>query len=590
MIIDHKAEETKILQEAEYVYMNTAQLRSIIMSPRNQINLEGRGTGKSYKIGWVINTINRIMPRAITGVSGTTFGQLLTRTLPSTFKFLQSLGYKQHNSKKDPGNYVIGQKPPPHFYRPYEEIMKYDHTISFSNGNSIALFSQDRVGSSRGPNVDYLILDEALTINKKRYNEETSPTNRGNEDKWGFLSKNPVPMHHGFHYVSSMPYSADQKWLLDYGKYYEEEKGIRIFEIWNRIVSVQMQLIDAKKQSNLNLFRDLLNETVRLRRQITPFVSQDGTLFTLANAIDNVRNVGFSYIMREYENLPLITFLVEIMNMILDVVEDCYYSIDNKKHVYYDSYNDSFLRDYAENTNWDFQKLGTPDSRFDMDCDPTKPLEISPDWGAKIALFTIGQERNFDFVSRLAIPTDNFINEFFIKPDQSPGVMINTLVDDFCNYYQHQQCREIIYYHDKYGDHKQPNAKNSETYNQQAIARFNKNKWRVVSKHHKGMEPPQHEKFLLWANILKKENEDVIFPNIRFNGNKCKYTLISMNSTRVIDKNGKFEKDKSSERRNSVLPEEATHFGDAADKRIWTKYYHLLNKRFSIFVPARIGS
>jgi hypothetical protein len=41
-----------------------------------------------------------------------------------------------------------------------------------------------------------------------------------------------------------------------------------------------------------------------------------------------------------------------------------------------------------------------------------------------------------------------------------------------------------------------------------------------------------------------------------------------MNNIRVIEKEGKFTKDKSSERRDSILPEEATHFGDAVDKRI----------------------
>jgi len=41
-----------------------------------------------------------------------------------------------------------------------------------------------------------------------------------------------------------------------------------------------------------------------------------------------------------------------------------------------------------------------------------------------------------------------------------------------------------------------------------------------------------------------------------------------MNNTRGIDRNGKFEKDKTSEKKNSILPEEATQFGDSLDKRI----------------------
>ena len=61
-----------------------------------------------------------------------------------------------------------------------------------------------------------------------------------------------------------------------------------------------------------------------------------------------------------------------------------------------------------------------------------------------------------------------------------------------------------------------------------------------------------------------------------------------MNNTRVIESSdGKFAKDKSSERKTSVLPEEATHFGDAVDKRMWTKYGHLLKRSYG-FVGARL--
>ena len=60
-----------------------------------------------------------------------------------------------------------------------------------------------------------------------------------------------------------------------------------------------------------------------------------------------------------------------------------------------------------------------------------------------------------------------------------------------------------------------------------------------------------------------------------------------MNNTRVIDKDGKFTKDKRSERNSSILPEEATHFSDAIDKRIWTKYGDRL-MRGSTFIPARL--
>jgi hypothetical protein len=187
-------------------------------------------------------------------------------------------------------------------------------------------------------------------------------------------------------------------------------------------------------------------------------------------------------------------------------------------------------------------------------------------------------------VTKIVEPADCTINEVFVKAN-TPGVMIDDLVDKTCNYYGPHPTRRIIYFRDRYGDSRQPNAKNSKTYNEQAIDRFTRNGWTVESRVHKGQEPPQHDKYLLWMNILK--GKDPRYPKFIINGRKCKFTLISMNNTKVIDKDGKFEKDKSSERKNSILPEEATHFGDAVDKRIWTKYGHLINLGLSTFVSPR---
>jgi len=562
----------------EPLTLNNPQYSSIVLNPKSKCDIWSRATGKSFLVGWDINNVNRWMPRALTSVTGQTYGQLLTRTLPSTFKFLETMGYTKDK------NYVVGRRPPPTFLSPYEKIMKFDNVISFANGNAILMLSQDRIGSARGANVDYEILDEALTIDKERYDQETSPTNRGNEDIWGPNSKNHVPFHHGYHYVSSMPYSQTQKWLLNFGDYYAEEAGLQIFVIWNRIVKLQMELIPAYYARDKKLYTQIYNETIRLRSQILPFVSKTGTLFTLANAFDNIDNIGISYIIREYEKQNLLTFMIEIMNIFLDTVEDCYYHINESKHVYFNATNDGFIRDLAENTNWDFSRLEVQDSRFDKDCNPNIPLEITPDWGSSISLFTVGQEGGVDFVKNEPGLVDNFINEFFVKPDDPNGVMINSLVDQFTSYYKPHNEKTILYYRDRYGDSKNPNVNKSASYNDQAIARLERAGWTIIQEVHRGMEPPQHDKYLLWGNILK--GSDPSFPQVRFNGTKCKYTLISMNNTQVIQKEGKFSKNKASERSKTILPEMATHFSDSVDKRIWTKYGHLLTVQ-STFVAAR---
>ena len=86
-------------------------------------------------------------------------------------------------------------------------------------------------------------------------------------------------------------------------------------------------------------------------------------------------------------------------------------------------------------------------------------------------------------------------------------------------------------------------------------------------------------------NILK--GNDPKFPKVIFNGKNCRYTLISMNNTKVIENKGRFEKDKTSETKKTIMAEEATHFSDAIDKRIWTKYGYRLN-RSSTFISPRI--
>ncbi len=563
----------------EIIDLNAPQQLSVINDAKCEVDIHGRGTGKSYIIGWEINQIVRTMPRSVNSITGRTFGQIYTRTLPSTLKFLEKLGYEKDKDFK------IGGKPPKSWIEPYEKITKYENFISFSNGTGFLMLSQERIGSARGPNLDREIVDEAITLNKPRYDEEVSPANRGNEEYFGFRSPKRIKQHHGFRYVSSMPYTMEQMWLLEYGNYYKDEAGIQIFDIWNRIVKLQLQLVEAFKANDKRLFKDIWNETVRLKKKIAPFVSKDGVLFTLANAFDNIQNLGMSYIVREYDKQNLLTFMVEILNWIIDQIEDCYYSLDSQVHIYYNAYNDDYIRGIAENSNWDANQLEEENCMFDLDCDPGKALEIVPDWGSKMALFSIAQERNYNFVTRIIEPTDCTINEFFVKTD-TPGVMIDDLVDKVCRYYSKHPTKRITYFRDRYGDSRQPNAKNSRTYNEQAIDRFIWQGWIVDTRVHRGMEPPQHDKYLLWMNILK--GKDKRYPKFIINGRKCKFTLISMNNTKVIDKEGRFEKDKSSERKKSILPEEATHFGDAVDKRIWTKYGTLLQLNQSTFVSPRL--
>lgn len=569
----------------EPLFVNPAQLSLMLLPAKTKYALMSRASGKSFITGYEIDENVRLMPRGITTVTQATIGQALTKTLPSAFKMLELLGYKRYDPKTQTGDYVVCRRPPEGWYRPYEHVMNTDYLISFSNGHCLYILSQ--ATNSRGPNADYNISDEALTLDKEQFDQEVAPTNRGNEHIFGRHSTRPLLKHHGNTFLSSMAYTPEQKWLLDPASYYEEERGIHLADEWNKIVALQLQLIDAQVNREVSLFKDIWNEIQRKRRQITPFVSKDGILFLLGSIFDNIGNVGMNYVISQYNVMDKFSFMVEILNYIVDKIDHCYYNITDR-HRYYHATNDSYIRDFAEDVDFNWKQLAEEDSRMDMDCNPNKPLEITPDWGSSACFLEVAQCGHFDFSAKRLYPdrvVDNTINEFFVKRDDTEGLTeVDALIDMFCHYYRHHACKMVDFYRDRYGDARRANSK--KTYNQCAIDRLMKNGWTVVQHVHRGMEPPQHDKYLLWSYVLAET--DTRYPIKRFNATKCKFILISMNNTRVrTGSDGRYEKDKRSERNGSIPAEEATHFGDCVDKRVWTKYGDILTNRVT-FVDNRI--
>ena len=553
---------------------NAAQMPGLLLCPKMHVTVEGRGTGKSYDIGFLIDRLVRAFPRGVIAITGQTYGQLLTRTLPSSLKVLTQMPYQ-----KDV-NFVIGKKPPTWYQDSYEQLAKFDNVISFSNGSRFVLISQSEKGSGRGANTDFEIVDEALTINKEQYDYEVVPTNRGNREFFGH-----VPFHHGFKYSTSMPSTKQGRWVLEYAQYYENEAGIPLFDIWNRIVKLQMELLDLECPKQ---FSELWNEVQRVRKQIIPFVSKEGVLFTLSNAFDNIKQLGLSYLKENRKKMPSLIFLCEMMNFLFDKVEDCFYSINESKQLYYSGFDDKKILETAVESNYNLEILSKQFSAYDKDCNPALPLEIVFDWGSSISVMSVSQERNYDFSAGITDKKtyQTFINEFFVKPDENKNLLIKELCNLFMDYYKTHTNKTLHFYRDRYGDNRNPNVLYSKSYNEQAAEYLKKAGWKIKEFVHRGMEPPQSDKYNLWGNILNEDDDK--YPRVRFNALKCKYTLISMNNAKVKDVDGKLTKDKSSERKTSgVLPEEATHFSDAIDKIIWTKFSeNIKGNQFSI--PIRI--
>ena len=78
----------------ENIHINRVQYAYLMLQAKNKYAIMSRGTGKSFIVGAEVDENVRIMPRGVTTIAQATIGQALTKTLPSTFKMLEMLGYK----------------------------------------------------------------------------------------------------------------------------------------------------------------------------------------------------------------------------------------------------------------------------------------------------------------------------------------------------------------------------------------------------------------------------------------------------------------------------------------------------------------
>lgn len=544
--------------------LNDFQLAIILLQAKRQYTVSGRGFGKSSLFGYKQHQIVSVLPGSSTVITAKTYTHVLTSILPSAFAQLERMGYMRDT------HYVIGKQAPKSWGElPYNApIRDFSNYITFFNPIrtvGFSLTSQERVGLGRGPNNDFAMTDETLNINKDRFNKEITPTVRANKDKFKHIS-----WHLGEDHYTSMPITQDARWILDQGLYYLEQYGIDYFSLWRQVVNMQLELLDI---TDLQEFKRLYNEMMRVRRQMLPMLSKDGeTLFTLSNAFDNYQNVGLSYLREQRKKLPEAIFLIEIMNMMITLNENCFYAINEDKHIYYDSYDDDLTNNYAISTDFDFSKLSKKQCHIlsRKYYNPNNPLMLFFDWGGTVSFCLSAQ---FD----KARNTLYIIKECYVMPG---GEMSTRLMQEFLEFFEPHENKTVYFVRDTYGDSK--SIQKSKSINEEAISYLQKMKWKVIPRRHQFKEPPMFEKWQLMQKIMKEGEENTF--RLRIDGNNCKYLTIAMRDTKVKQVGNELSKDKSLERKESADQRKAPHSTDALDKGC---YWLFKENKSDMFIPVK---
>lgn len=320
---------TKNSSKYRKITLNAIQLiafLAVTIAKKTKIFLEwGRGTGKSFILAFFMKKMVKQMPGASFALVGSTYQQILSRTLPSTKEGLAVLGLYADV------DYVVGRSGKKFgFSEPIQEPDKWDNIIHFSNGAIFQLVSLDNANSGRGLNAFGVLGDEAVLFDPERLYYNVKTTNRAKSTRFPKATLLGCEI-----YASSTPVTKKGRWFTDM-----EDK------IKNRLVKNHHKYIYLK-----------------------------------ASALINKANLRKDWFDEMKDECPSeLIYNAEILNIRPKEILNGFYPQFSRKHLYSD-YNNEYLMAITGD-----YKLSDLDCRQDNDIDEDKHLIISIDWGLFLSL------------------------------------------------------------------------------------------------------------------------------------------------------------------------------------------------------------
>lgn len=209
------------------VELTIPQLAAVLSTQAKKFFEWGRGSGKSFILGYFMKEMVKQMPRASFALVGVTYSQILSRTLPSTKE-----GLEMFNLFEDV-DYVVGRCGKSLGYAmPFQRPNTWKNIIHFSNGAIFQLVSLDMPDSGRGLNAYGIIGDEAALLDPVKLYNNVKTTNRAKKKIFEKCSLLGAEI-----YASSTPLNKKGKWFTDMEKTAKENPERYYFSksnaLWN---------------------------------------------------------------------------------------------------------------------------------------------------------------------------------------------------------------------------------------------------------------------------------------------------------------------------------------------------------------------
>jgi hypothetical protein len=519
-------------------YLNPAQWLSYAVRAKKEVHVLGRGLGKTTGIQAPnLKFKLECMPRATCALVGASYMQLFTRIVPGVLEGWRNLGWIEGR------DYWVGQYAPKNLYvdRPFKSPLKPEYVIHTRYGSALTLFSQDRPGMSNGVDIVSINADEAKFINKKQLDDELKPAMRGLEHLFGKLW-----CYHSEMYTSDMPESFSGMWLL-------EEKGSPkelIDEVLNlyEYTETYRQKLEGYQPSTRSRLEDVISQSDRLLNELRKRI----TLVNQASSLQNINILGPGWIKTMLDTLPPDEFKRSILTKKNLMTDTAFYNKLDWDRLSYHPKPSSYMLSLGMT----FYGAQTRDCRIDEEFD----------WGENMLHIACDTGGSFNCLV-CAIKVGDTINVYKAIFKRAPS-MIRDVILMFKEYFVHWHDKRLVYHY----DHTSIATRTETEWKVNQIVRetLESNElgsWHVTD-NYIGQTPTYQWRYDVLNDMF---HEHAFTPYVvRFNALHCEELHDSFDTAKVIQKEGKIEKDKSSERRDSkgnyrMDQARATHLSEAYD-------------------------
>lgn len=550
---------TPQLSNADYQFANWVKQLTLMLAPKNLYLLAGRAGGKTTDIlAERMQDVVWDMPGAQFAWAADTYLNGQKNVIPSLVNGWERLGWIEGI------HYVIDERPPSFFKKPYKKVFDYKHSITTWNGCHFKIISMDRPSTGAGDSYQHVVGDEAKYIEKKKI-DKLFPAARG---EWVRFHKSVYYRGHSF--TSDMPDLAhsEDEWILDMESRMNPEQMWHILQAAKVINELRIQYFRQKEEQDKE--DPVLAKLIEEWQHRWEKVRRNSSFYYNASSFINTDILTLDFFLDALDSLGWLEFKKSVLGIkpTLRKGDSFYPKFDKKVHTFDDGNNTYFdtlgLKDEI--------KENSKQLRY---CQASDLLTGGLDVGNSIWLI-IGQRQG---------GIERALREFHVMPKK----WIPDICKDFREFFTHHKKKVLHLYHDRSANQYKKVGQDLASkvkYHIEHDEQGHKTGWFVKLMNENQGNLSQADEYEYMMELLSNQNEKL--PQIELDRYNCRNLISSIESAPVIIKtNAKgqkvIHKDKSSEKkyadRPDLLPGMSTNYSDAFKYWLMRRDYINLTKK-----------